>query len=319
MSYETFMFNGKEFKIDKYLANALVTLVYNVKNDWDFVILISGNREVRIGKSVLAMTVSAYIGYCLAKMKLNNNAFNVDNIFFDHKDMLKKSMEKPKYSVILYDEAREGLASQRASTAFQQDLIQFFNECGQLNHIYILVLADFFDMREVMAVGRSELLINCYKREVNRKIWFGEETRNVVFYDRGFFQFFNKRAKNLLYDFYRTTSRKNYSMVKTSFPVGCFENQYPVDEKQYRKLKEDALIRFRTAEEKAIEKKKPENKPLSPRYERISDQRNTVFRYLEKNKILTKKKICEITNMSLPAVSGIISGSNSRPKDLGIA
>lgn len=50
MAFIKFEFQGKEYHIDRYLANALITLVYNVRKDWDFVILVSGNRQVRIGK-----------------------------------------------------------------------------------------------------------------------------------------------------------------------------------------------------------------------------------------------------------------------------
>ena len=50
MSYEHFQFNGQDFVIDRYLANACASFVYNIDKDWDTMILISGNRMVRSGK-----------------------------------------------------------------------------------------------------------------------------------------------------------------------------------------------------------------------------------------------------------------------------
>jgi len=52
-----FPYNGKEWYIDGFLASSLDSLAYNVQKDWDFVIMITGDRTVRVGKSVLAMTV----------------------------------------------------------------------------------------------------------------------------------------------------------------------------------------------------------------------------------------------------------------------
>ena len=48
-----FEFKGKEYYIDGYLASQLDSIVYNVKKDWDFVIMITGNRMVRVGNQSL--------------------------------------------------------------------------------------------------------------------------------------------------------------------------------------------------------------------------------------------------------------------------
>lgn len=264
MTFVRYVWNKRNLVIDKLLAEYLVSIAYNCRNDWDFVILVSGNRGVRVGKSVCSFAIASYLAFLLDKMGINNDAFPCDledrplNVYFDHQDMLTESMKKPHHSIIIYDEAREGLASQKASTKFQQDIIQFFNECGQLNHIYILNIADFFDMRESMAVGRSECLVNVYTTNEARSLKFSEEEEpiRVVKMLRGRFQFFNRPAKNLLFDFFRTTRKKSYTMVKPSFPVGLFTNQYPFSEEEYRKMKADALARFKTKEtEKSDEEK----------------------------------------------------------------
>lgn len=273
-----------------------VKKTYDIQND-AYKNFILKNRIIT-HNSVFAMTISAFLSYCLKQQELNPEAFKLENIFFDHKDLIKQAQSRPKYSVILYDEAREGLATQKATTTFQQDLIQFFNECGQLNHIYILVLADFFDMRETMAVGRSEFLVNVYKRDIQRKVdLYGLGEHDVVFYERGHFQFFNKRAKDLLYDFFRTTRRKNYSMIKPSFPVGNFTNQYPVDEKAYKKLKKQALERFRLSEEKETKHGSMVEKSRTERAEFIAKNRMQLAEMRLKEKEVAEKSRLELEKM----------------------
>ena len=129
-----FTWQGKEWWIHDTLSYQLVSIAYNLKKDWDFVILITGDRKVRVGKSVLAMAICAYLAYCLSKFKIkdkvmNKNAYDIENIFFDNKVMVDEAQKRSKFSVIQYDEGREGLAAVKAMRQFQQDLIDFFNEC----------------------------------------------------------------------------------------------------------------------------------------------------------------------------------------------
>jgi len=205
MVYITFEYKDKEYKIDRFLANTLNSLVYNIKNDWDFVILITGDRSVRVGKSVMGMQICAYLAYLLKKMNLNKNAYDLDNIYFDSQKIMDEAPHKPRYSVIQYDEGREGLAAIKAMRGFQQDLIDFFTECGQLNHLFIIVLPDFFDLKEDMAVARSEILVNVFRKEtpLMRQIFNDGEAHPVVRFDRGFFEFYNKKDKKKLYDIAR--------------------------------------------------------------------------------------------------------------------
>ena len=225
-----FEFEGKEFYIDGYLATALDSLVYNIKKDWDFIILITGDRMVRVGKSVLAMTIGAYLGAALKNLKLNEKAYSVHQIYFDSTLMITEALEKPKYFIDHYDEARESLATTKALQRPQQDMIDFFSECGQLNHIFILVLPDFFGLKEDIAVARSEFLINVYRSEEKKMVdlYHTGEKRPVVKFERGRFQLFNRRKKEKLYDKAKTIKRKSYSIVKADF-IGRFVDQWPIN------------------------------------------------------------------------------------------
>ncbi len=241
-----FEFLGKELYIDGYLAEALLTLVYNIKKDWDFVILITGDRTVRVGKSVLAMTICAFLSYAINKLKLSERVYGFEDIFFNDSDMLDKIMKKPKYSINHYDEARETLTKSQWASNVQKTLISFFTECGQLNHIFVLVAPDFFDLKEDLAVARSEYLINVYRQEDKKLIDVFKDGKkhHIVNFRRGQFEFFNRKTKETLYFMAQSRRQKRYNLVRANF-VGRFTNQYPLDEVEYRQRKKESLARFR--------------------------------------------------------------------------
>lgn len=248
-----FEFNGQEYYIDGYLAAQLLTIAYNLPKDWDIVIIITGDRVVRIGKSVLAITVCAFLAYVLKRMGKGID-FTIDDIYFDNKEMMEKAQEKPPYSINLYDEGREGLAANKAFSQVQKDLIDFFTECGQLNQIFVVVAPDFFDLKEYMAVARSEVLLNVYRKETPVKIdLFKDGTKYpVIRFDRGYFEFFSRARKRNLFDKSQSTRRKSYALVQHNFR-GRFTNQYPIDETAYRQKKKEALARFKERHEKEKE------------------------------------------------------------------
>lgn len=242
---------GLEIYLDGNLKSALDSMVYNIKADWDFVIVISGDRMVRVGKSVLAQNIAAYLSFRL------KTSFNLDNIFFDSQSMIDAAQSMPKNSILIYDEGREGLAASKNGKQLQNDLLDYFAECGQMNHIFIVVLPDFFELKENIAVGRSECLINVYRKTENSMmdIYNEGEKLPIVKLERGYFEFFARKTKEKLYDIARSKHMKNYSVVKANF-IGRFTNTYCVDEIAYREKKRQALQRFK-------EKKEQEHKSKS--------------------------------------------------------
>lgn len=243
---------GKEIYLDGNIVPVLDTLVYNLPNDWDFMVLITGDRMVRTGKSVMAMSICAYLADKLG------TKYDNDNVFFESQEMIDAAQQMPKNSILHYDEAREGLAAIKTMKIVQQDLIDFFNECGQLNHIFVLVLPDFFSMKEEIAVGRSELLINVYRKNVKvmRDMYKTGNQIPVVRFQRGYFELYNRTKKRILFDMARSSKRKSYQLIKPNIN-GRFTNNYPIDEEIYKQKKVDALARFK---EKKQKEKEVENK-----------------------------------------------------------
>ncbi|GAG54524.1 unnamed protein product, partial [marine sediment metagenome] len=219
-----FRFKGKEYYIDGRLALQLNSICYNLKKDWDFILLVTGDRTVRTGKSVLAMTVCAYLSMTLNKMKIKSD-FSLDNIFFSSRKMLSDVLKFRKHSIVMYDEGRESLSSTKMFTDIQKDILDYFAECGQLNHIFVVVLPDYFGLVEEMAVARSEFLLNVYRTNtklITDAFKTGEKIP-IVRFDRGRFEFFNRSTKRKLYDKARATRMRSYGLQKATL-IGRFTN-----------------------------------------------------------------------------------------------
>ncbi len=289
-----FTWKDKEWYINDYLATQLNTIAYNIKKDWDFVILITGDRMVRVGKSVLGQIICAYLAYRFAMLKtkgqvLNKDGYNISNLYFDNKKMIEEAFKKPRYSILHYDEGREGLAASKAIQQVQKDLIDFFTECGQMNHCFVIVAPDFFDLKEMMAVARSEILINVYRKSQNKMmdIFNDGNKQPITVFSRGHFEFFSRKKKGILYDNYRKSNRKWYGSTKCDF-LGDFTDQYPLGEEAYRKEKADALGRFQEMHRE---------KPKINMYEvKAAQQRNVLVKLLRDmdSKEFTQEKIGNI-------------------------
>jgi len=258
--------DGKEYKIpidnpndpnkfctylmDRLLRPALDSLVWNINKDWDFVIIVTGDGMVRTGKSVLALQCAAYLANSL-KTKFSN-----DNVFFDSKGMIDFAQKAPKNTVIIYDEAREGLASAKRFSKIQQDLIDFFNECGQLNHIFILVLPDFFGLNWELATNRSEMLLNVYRDEENLSTTFrGRKDVPIVSFRRGYYDIYNRHEKQKLFWLGKRSGMRNYGMIKPTCSKCIFTNYYPTSESEYRDKKKEALARFDERHKEAVKER----------------------------------------------------------------
>lgn len=217
------------FKMDSALKKALDSMCHNIHKDMDFVILISGSGDVRVGKSVLAMQVMAYISSKLGKK------YSTDNICYTAESLMKVS-EKHNKTVFVYDEAREGLNTGMAMANIQKKLLQFFAECGQLNNVFILVLPCFFELTKRLAINRGDILLDCTfgRRETKDK-----DGCPVTEKTRGTFRIFKSNHKKMLY--LKGKDDLNYHAWRPATRPGTFNNVYVLNEWEYRSKKRDAL------------------------------------------------------------------------------
>jgi len=223
--------NKDGFYMDDQLKLQIDVLLKNIKNDWDFTILITGQGEVRVGKSKIAMDIACYWAYMLWKLYKVKVPFNLkENYIFDGKKLIEVGNHLGQHypmAPLVYDEAGADLEGRKSMQTVTQDVLDFYRECGQYNLLNILVIPEYFDLPKGIALSRSIFLIDVY--------YTSDETG---LFTRGYFNFFSKRQKKWLY--LKGKRDLNYQAAKYDFH-GRFYNFYQLNEKEYRKLKQDAL------------------------------------------------------------------------------
>lgn len=219
------------FYMNDNLKQTIDLWVKNVKNDWDFVIIISGQGTVRVGKSVLAQQIAAYWSYAIWKAYGIEVPFEIkDNIVFQGVDLIRqgnKIGQKSKYGCLIFDEAGADLEGVKAMKKTTQNVKDFFRECGQYNMLNILCLPEFFDLPKGLATNRSNCLLDCYVTVDENDMW-----------ERGKFNFYSAPSKKKLYRYGKKDG--DYSATKCDF-YGDWDNIYVLDEKEYKQLKIEAL------------------------------------------------------------------------------
>jgi len=313
LSRLTYVWKGRTLHIDKLLGQAILNLCWNITKDkttgmanQDYLLVVTGDRLVRIGKSRTAKKLASFFAYCLANLKLNMDAFNEDNIFWSGKEMQEAAFKLPMFSVLIYDEARESLGAAKRTQA-QQELLDFFNSAGQFGHIYILCIWDFFGLKAEIAVGRAECLINMYRayekvKVCDRDQWIKDlGVTEVTNFIKGRFMFFNREAKNLLFDHFIKTNDRSFRIIEPTFPVGTMENEDVIDELVYAQKKSAAMDRLNPKnieEEKRLKKEKEKaEKPLGVKQERANRQRDILIAWI-------KEKCPELTDNEIGAKIG---------------
>jgi len=252
------------FHMDDTLKQQIDILLKNIANDWDFTIIITGGGEVRVGKSVLGIQIACYWSYMIEKLYGKKVPFDVkQNIVFDGKKLIEKGNylgKKYSYSVLMYDEAGAELEGRKVMTSVTQNVLDFYRECGQYNLLNILVLPEFFDLPKGIALSRSIFLIDVYYTSNQEGL-----------FQRGFFNFYSRRNKKQMY--LKGRRELNYNAAHYNFH-GNFNNFYPVNEQEYRSVKQEAL-----------------SKRESHRRSKFQTQRDACWWLLNQEKGLTQAEI----------------------------
>lgn len=212
------------FHMDGNLKESIDILARKIVKDMQFIgIGCSSTFGVRTGKSTMFQQIGKYFTSKVNELHKLNNAFTMDNIVFDSKELQEKAFQLPPYSCIILDEGDDLTASHWSSIS--KDLKRFFRKCGQLNLFILLILPDYFEIPKTYAISRSNFLIN---------VKFEGE------FERGFFEFYSFKQKKKLY--IKGKKYNDYSVTKPSF-FGRFPKLYCVDEKEYRKAKYEDMIK----------------------------------------------------------------------------
>jgi hypothetical protein len=165
------------YYLDRWLKQNLDGIPAFLDRAFDVVAIVSGTGKVRLGKSTLALQMAYYIAWIIAggRTVLNEKGevvkqieptnrinFSIDNIVFSPDELKEKAEKLPKHSVIVYDEGRVGLQSDRHMENVNKQVADFFQECGQYGHVIIIVLPDFFKLGVDYATNRSLFLVNVF-------------------------------------------------------------------------------------------------------------------------------------------------------------
>lgn len=245
----------KGFYMDGYLAYNLLGITNYLKKDYDCVGIISGHGKVRVGKSTIAFQVGTLVSWLIAGGKMDvelvknedgsqswkiksytspNKKINwslEENVVFSAKDLKKTAWglynKYGKNQVIIYDEGRQGLAANRAMENLNKEMEDFFQECGFMGHVILIVLPNFFKLHEDYAVARSLFLIDAFTDKKKRK---------------GYFNFYDETQKEWLYFLGRKMIgiTQKYLSANESF-WGRFTQWFPFDKVEYEKMKLEAM------------------------------------------------------------------------------
>ena len=259
----------KQYWMHPTLIPNLNTLCYNLQKDWQFAIIISGDSKVRIGKSMLGQQIGYYVAYKLSR------PFTLDNVYFNGSSM-KKDALKSKSRVFILDESRTDLAAPKTLREETQEIIDFFNISGMLNHFIILILPDFFDLTKSLAIGHTKYLLNCFIQENVINSSFGE----VLKYDRGFYDFYGETRKKKLYIYGK--KEHNYQASPHNF-WGEFRKFWIFDENEYNSRKFSFIS--------SSGKKEPK---LKSKIARWVATKNSLIHYMNKTLGFSQQKIRDI-------------------------
>ena len=256
--------------MDDRLKAAIDILLINIVRDWFFTILISGGGKVRVGKSVLGMQIACYWSYEMEKRNGIKVPWDLkQNLVFHASTLIEQGMALPKYSALVYDEAGEALESVKVLKTVTKKVNDFLREAGQLNLLSILILPEYFDLPKGIALTRSQILID---------VDYTIDGKTGIF-QRGKFKFYSEKNKKLLY--LKGKKELNYKAHKSDwqFP-GEFYNVYTVDEKVYRKMKQEALA---------------SRKDMDVDEKIVFKERNAMWWYCRTQLKMQSKQIAEVT------------------------
>jgi len=175
----------------------------------------SSTFEVGAGKSVFLQQMGEIWTEMINEMYGLNLEFSMKNIAFKPKDLIEKASKLPKYSFLILDEWEDS----HYWSEFAISLRQFFRKCRQLNLFIMVVCPNFFQVPMSYAISRSVFFID---------VRYGHG------FERGFFSFYNFKAKKDLY--IKGKKTQNYRVGKPNF-FGTFADGYAVPKAEYLKAK----------------------------------------------------------------------------------
>tara|TARA_R100000329_G_scaffold52781_1_gene48482 strand:+ start:298 stop:1122 length:825 start_codon:yes stop_codon:yes gene_type:complete len=190
-------------------------LIKRFKHNYDNLIIVNGGEGT--GKSSFA------IGLCALYAHKLGIDFSVDNITFSGKEMVGLASSK-KQSIILYDEAIQGLMGAQWQNKTQQTIIQALMMARKNNNLFVLCVPAFERLNPYLVYDRAILLIDIYTKG----------------YKRGYASIYNKKKIRQYYDMKKAKKDKK---PKPVFQIRFSDHSKAViDKPAYEEKKDQAIM-----------------------------------------------------------------------------
>ena len=179
------------------------------------------------GKSTMSFLCAYYMAEKLGR------EFTTKQIFFDPDKFIEYGT-KTNEQVMVLDESVFGGLSGDAMTKIGKKLIKFAMVIRKKRHCIFLNIPKFFKLNEYLMVDRSICLIHVYARggtQLGRFVYFSNTQKEKLFWE-----YKRKRARKY----------KTFYTLRGSFPDAL---KKVIDEKEYDKKKDAAILSFGAGEE----------------------------------------------------------------------
>ena len=213
----------KKYYMEKMLVAKLDILCERctLPNKQDNLLLIDGDEGS--GKSNTSIEIAYYMAHQTGRK------FDVDDVYFDVEQLVNEAIKEGSYDrIFVWDEAAlKGLASEWQNQ-WQKTLIKMLMVARKRRHIYIFNIPKFFKLNEYLVVDRSIGLLHTYLKK-----GIGV----------GYYTYYNKNKKEVLYNLYRKTRKRGYRHL-FSFRGQSTKYNLPniIDEDKYESKKDDAIM-----------------------------------------------------------------------------
>ena len=225
------LYTDKQYYMEKVYVSKLDLMIKRIQGSDDVILPIDGDEGA--GKTECAVGTCYYVSYKTGRK------YDVSSIFFNLEAAIKFASET-KDKIIHLDEGALGLLTTQWWSKNQQKFLQLVMIARKKRHFIVICIPKFYKLNQYIIEERSIGLVHVYARKNMQK---------------GRFCYYNKNAKERLYQNWKKKKYKNYkkyysfhgSFVKAMHKVFTQEQ---VDE--YERKKDEAIMSLT----KKVEKKK---------------------------------------------------------------
>lgn len=220
--------NSKQLSYDVRILPVLEDIRRAPKQRLMSVMLFCGH--VGSGKTLLAIQILSEL----------DPTFDLSRVVYTHEELIEVALKLKPGQAVLWDEARQGTASKRAMSHINQRIGLFLDTVRSRCLFIGMIQPDYFNFEQGIAVESSDCLFHVYKT-INKDYDRMDDGSSLPF-KRGFYDFYNRPAKNMLY--WKGKKYHRYSVSKPSIRACRFGPKWPFSEDDYELKKNESVARM---------------------------------------------------------------------------